>query len=123
MRFDEWGPLEWHRAVLGPLNAACRREEAGSLPPILTALGFSVHGKCMAVKTITIDLEAYGILARRKGPGQSFSQVIKEVLGAGRKGSDLRAVVARLRLSPDALKNIERQVRRRRAHPARSVRF
>ncbi len=82
-----------------------------------------MHDKCMAVKTITIDLEAYGILARRKRPGQSFSQVIKEGLGAGRKGGDLRAVVARLRLSPDVLDNIERQVRNRQAHPARSVRL
>lgn len=77
----------------------------------------------MAFKTITIDLEAYGILARRKRPGQSFSQVIKEGLGASRKGSDLRAVVARLGTPPEALDSIERQIRRRRKHPARSVRL
>jgi predicted CopG family antitoxin len=57
----------------------------------------------MAVKTITIDLEAYGILARRKRPGQSFSEVIKESLGGSRKGSDLRAVIAGLRMSPESL--------------------
>ena len=82
-----------------------------------------MHDKCMAVKTITIDIEAYGILARRKRPGQSFSQVIKESLGATRTGSGLRAVVAGLRMSPETLQGIERQVRRRRAHPARPVRL
>ena len=73
----------------------------------------------MAVKTITIDLEAYALLSRRKRAGQSFSQVIKEQLGGGATGRDLRAVVDRLQMSAETLRAIDRQVRRRRTHAAR----
>ena len=79
-----------------------------------------VHDPCMAVKTITIDLEAYALLSRRKRPGQSFSQVIKERLGAARTGRDLRAIVDQLRVSAETLRAIDRQVRRRQAHAART---
>jgi predicted CopG family antitoxin len=77
----------------------------------------------MAVKTITIDLEAYEILARHKSPGQSFSEVIKERLGRQMTGKDLRAVVARAGVSEDTLNAIEAQLRGRRRHPARSARL
>jgi predicted CopG family antitoxin len=77
----------------------------------------------MAVKTITIDLEAYEILARHKSPGQSFSEVIKERLGKQMTGKDLRAVVARSRVSEDTLNAIEAQLRGRRRHPARPAKL
>jgi len=77
----------------------------------------------MAVKTITIDMEAYGLLSRHKRDGQSFSQVIKAHFGpqptAGRFLAHLRS--ARVRLSADGLDAMERQVRARRLSPARAV--
>ena len=73
----------------------------------------------MAVKTITIDMEAYEALAQRKRKGQSFSAVIKQVLGGRRTGRDLRALLGQLRLSEETLAATEALVRRRRKNPAR----
>jgi len=85
--------------------------------------GVSVHAKCMAVKTITIDLEAYEILARHKGRGQSFSDVIKERLGRQFTGRDLRALVARIQVSSETLDAIDARVRARRGDRARPARL
>jgi len=77
----------------------------------------------MAVKTITIDLEAYEVLARQKRPGQSFSQVIKERLGRGKSGRDLLAALKTVQLSKETLEAIDSQTRRRRLSKARPVKL
>ena len=75
----------------------------------------------MAVKTITIDMEAYDLLARHKRDGQSFSQVIKAHFGAQPTAGRFLARIRAVRLSAEALDAIEEQVRRRRLEPARAV--
>jgi len=77
----------------------------------------------MAVKTITIDLEAYEILARCKRPGQSFSQTIKQRLGGTMTGSDLLELARRTRLSESTLDAIDEQVKARRRSRPRRIRL
>jgi predicted CopG family antitoxin len=74
----------------------------------------------MAVKTITIDMEAYDLLASRKKEGQSFSEVIKQELGGAMSARELRTALSSICLDPDTLKAVEKQVRRRRKSPARA---
>lgn len=73
----------------------------------------------MAVKTITIDIQAYEILARAKKAGQSFSEVIKERLGR-KTGRDLWTAVSRGVPSDQTLNLIDAQVRARRSSRARA---
>jgi predicted CopG family antitoxin len=77
----------------------------------------------MAVKTITIDLEAYEILSRCKRKGESFSQTIKHRLGRRVTGEDLRAVVVRARVSEPTLDSIDSQVTARRSSHARRIKL
>ena len=74
----------------------------------------------MAVKTITIDVEAYALLARYKREGQSFSQVIKEHFAGNKTGRDLKAALEEARVSEATLDAIEAQVQARAAHPAKA---
>lgn len=77
----------------------------------------------MAVKTITIDLEAYEVLSRHKRPGQSFSQVIKERLGRRHTVADLLRAAPTLGLAPDTLASLEKQIRGRKKDLARAPRL
>jgi predicted CopG family antitoxin len=78
----------------------------------------------MAYKTISIDIETYELLKARKGPGQSFSEVIRAGFRRGGTGRDLAAAVARsAAVSDEALDAIDRQIAARRRSPARKARF
>jgi predicted CopG family antitoxin len=76
----------------------------------------------MAVKTITIDLEAYDLLARKKRHGQSFSQVIKAHFGAqptaGRLVARLRELRG-LKVEPDFFEHMEKIIKERKLDPVR----
>ena len=73
----------------------------------------------MAVKTITIDMEAYTLLRRRKNAGESFSDVIKATFRPQPTVREFLNTVRRVRLHPETLDAIEDQIRRRRDEPAR----
>ncbi|MGH9365192.1 MAG: antitoxin VapB family protein [Thermoanaerobaculia bacterium] len=74
----------------------------------------------MAVKTITIDLEAYEALSRRKRKGESFSRVIKEHFGRRSTGRDLAALLPEIRLSEETLAGTAALVRRRQRNRAKA---
>jgi len=75
--------------------------------------------KCMAVKTITIDLEAYDALARHKKPGQSFSKVIKLHFGPRKSVGTFRQALRAASLSDHTLAGVEGLVRSRKKSAAR----
>ena len=75
----------------------------------------------MAVKTITIDMDAYELLSRYKKPKQSFSQVIKEHFGRQRTVRHFQAALRQIALSESTLDAIEQQARARRASRARAA--
>ena len=75
----------------------------------------------MAVKTITIDMNAYTLLSRRKNDGQSFSEVIKAHFSPQPTAGRFLAHVRAIRVSAPALDAMARQVRARQSEPARAV--
>ncbi|NHN57296.1 hypothetical protein G9U51_16110 [Calidifontibacter sp. DB0510] len=77
----------------------------------------------MAVKTITIDLEAYERLSRLKD-GDSFSQVIKKYLPApGATAGDLLASLDAVEVSEETLEAADATIADRRNHPVREPRW
>lgn len=80
----------------------------------------------MAVKTITIDIEAYELLARNKREGQSFSQVIKAHFGeqptAGRLLARIRAGTIGA-VDKDAVEIMRQLIRDRKLEPARAIKL
>ena len=77
----------------------------------------------MAVKTITIDLEAYALLARHKREGQSFSQVIKAHFGAQPTAGRFLDRVRSIRINARTLDAIEQQISARHWDIARAVKL
>lgn len=71
-------------------------------------------------QTITVDLEAYELLARRKRPGMSFSQVMKLHLAPRRTAHDLLATAKAAPLGPKALDAVDELIRGRKASLARA---
>ncbi|HLX09082.1 MAG TPA: antitoxin VapB family protein [Thermoanaerobaculia bacterium] len=75
----------------------------------------------MALKTISLDAEAYAALTRHKRQDQTFSEVIKAHFGRRTTGADLEEVLADLNVSEDTLDAIEEQIRARSKSPARAA--
>ena len=71
----------------------------------------------MAVKTITIDMDAYSLLDAEKRTGESFSKVIKRKLSEAPAASDLLRHLDRIRISDETLDRLEDIVRQRADSP------
>ena len=80
----------------------------------------------MAVKTITIDMEAYGLLSLHKTGGRSFSEVIKAHFVPQPTAGRLKAALRRGTIGPvsaETLDAMERIVKSRRNEPARAAKL
>jgi predicted CopG family antitoxin len=67
----------------------------------------------MAVKTITIDMEAYNILNNEKKKGESFSQVIKRRLKKTSTAKNLLDNIEKYSLSDECLEKIDIVIKKR----------
>ena len=72
----------------------------------------------MAVKTITIDMEAYRALKRHKGTGQSFSDVIKKHFGSASTGATLARAIDDVDIGGDVLDALDEVIAARGDSPA-----
>ena len=66
-----------------------------------------MHIVCMAVKTTTIDMDAYRALKRHKGKGMSFSDVIKRHFGSSSTGATLLRALDDARVSDALLARVD----------------
>jgi predicted CopG family antitoxin len=73
----------------------------------------------MAVKTITIDMEAYDTLSRHKKAGQSFSQVIKAHFGPLKSVASFRRALQATAVSEHTLDAVDDVIRTRKRSTAR----
>ena len=76
----------------------------------------------MALKTITIDMEAYELLSRHKQGGMSFSEVIEKHFGPQPTAGRFRELMRSVRLSDSTPEALDHQVAGRRKDPARVAR-
>jgi negative regulator of replication initiation len=68
----------------------------------------------MSVKTITIDLEAYDLLAAKKQKGESFSRTLKRLLAEGDSTAEgLLRDLPRIALAGETLDRIDEVIRDR----------
>lgn len=76
----------------------------------------------MSVKTITITEDAYGRLAARKNPGESFSEVIRKITGKHTL-LDLVGVLSEREAATleDSIKRRRRAMRERLSRTAREL--
>jgi predicted CopG family antitoxin len=77
----------------------------------------------MAVKTITIDMDAYERLSCRKRPGQSFSDVIKTHFPPQPTVAEFKRRIQQVRFSEDFLDAVEEVVKARKLSPARAAKL
>ncbi|MFH1037063.1 MAG: antitoxin VapB family protein [PVC group bacterium] len=74
----------------------------------------------MAVKTITIDMEAYNLLASEKRENESFSKVIKRRLKPVHTADNLLRNLDKITLSDSTLDKTEEIIRARKESMANS---